>query len=125
MTLYRKRKSLDRFTLVFYHPFLTLRKNGCNNVLSLKLFPDKVLIAVNFNFPISIYFPYKGDFSFRNGNIETTSCIQVRLEIEPYGYIASKTPAKSTHNLHSSHNHNLLLLLSPSPEYLPLSFLPK
>ncbi len=94
MTLYGKRKSLDRLILVFYHQFLALRKNGCNNVLSFKLFPGKVLITVNFNFTMSIYFPYKGDFSSRNGNIETASCIQVRFEIEPYGYMFQRLPQR-------------------------------
>lgn len=94
MTLYGKRKSLDRLTLVFYHQFLVLRKNGCNKVLPFKLLPDKVLITVNFNFTMRAYLPYKGDLPFCNGNIQTTPCIQVRFEIEPYGYLFQRLPQR-------------------------------
>ncbi len=92
MTLYGKRKSLDRLTLVFYHQFLVLGKNGCNKVLPLKLFPDKVLNTVNLNFTMSVHLPYKGDFAFRNGNIETSLCIPVRSEIELCWYMFQRLP---------------------------------
>ncbi len=94
MALYVKRKSLDRFTIVFYHQFLTPGKNGCNNVLPFELLPDKVLNTVNFNFPKNIYFSYKGDFSFRNGNIETASCIHVMFGIEPFRYLFQRLPQR-------------------------------
>lgn len=94
MTLYGKRKSLDRLTLVFHHQFLALCKNGRNKVLPLKLFPDKVFNTVNLNFTMSVHLPYKGDFSFRNRNIETSLCIQVRFEIEPYGCMFQRLPQR-------------------------------
>jgi len=94
MPLYGKRKSLDSFILVFYHQFFALRKNGRNNVLSLKLFPDKVLNTINLDFTMSIHLPYKGDFSFRNGNIEPSLSIHVGFETKPYGHMSQRLPQR-------------------------------
>ncbi len=92
MTLYRKRKGLDNFILVFYNHFLSLCQNGCYHILPFKLSSDEIGNTVNLNFPMKINLSHKGYLSLCNRQRETPLCISIKFESKPLRQMVQKLP---------------------------------
>ena len=91
-TLVHHRERFDDFILLFNHQSLSMRKNGSNDILPLKLPPDEIRRTIDLNVTMRVDFADKGNSSFCNRDTKVTLGIHVLIEAESSWQMSKRFP---------------------------------